>query len=189
MKKDTIIIVILMYVFMNSYCSESQAIEISNKSILEKVDLKCKEFRLDKNFNKEVIEKEENKINSNIKIDNSKQDDGKWLLENGKWYYIDRYGEKIKNRTYTIYGKTYIFGYDGAMIEDVGFINLSDKNTFYGLAAYYGNGDGTVKTSQWILDNGLWYYVYKDGVMLESCTYEEDGKYYDFDKNGVCLNK
>ena len=82
--------------------------------------------------------------------------------------------------------KRYVFSSNGSLIEKKGWILLKDydgENYWY-----WGNGDGTIKTEQWIKDNGKWYYVDYYGEMLKDQSSYIDGKEYIFDSNGVCVN-
>ncbi|MBQ9014234.1 MAG: hypothetical protein IJ094_11920, partial [Bacilli bacterium] len=79
---------------------------------------------------------------------------------------------------------------NGAMIEKEGWICFKYEEydgTYYSIW-YYGNGDGTVKTNQWIQSGKDWYYVVGDGVMITDQSLDIDGKEYIFDSNGVCIN-
>lgn len=40
----------------------------------------------------------------------------------------------------------------------------------------------------WIEADEGWYYVQDDGTMIRNASKEIDGKVYNFDENGVCLN-
>lgn len=109
-----------------------------------------------------------------------------WIKDNGKWYYAGEYGELVHSGVIEIGNKPYLFNTNGAMIEKKGWINFKAYNgNFYWS---YGNGDGTIKTEQWIKDNGKWYYVDYYGEMLKDQSSYIDGKEYIFDSNGVCVN-
>lgn len=109
-----------------------------------------------------------------------------WIKDNGKWYYAGEYGELVHSGVIEIGNKPYLFDTNGAMIEKKGWINFKAYNGNYYWS--YGNGDGTIKTEQWIKDNGKWYYVDYYGEMLKDQSSYIDGKEYIFDSNGVCVN-
>ena len=110
-----------------------------------------------------------------------------WIKDNGKWYYFDDYGYMAYAGSYFIDGKHYVFDNSGAMVEKKGWIYSKDE---FGYGAWYwGNGDGTVKTNQWIKDNGKWYYVDYYGDLLTDGSFEIGNKAYLFDSNGAMVEK
>ena len=110
-----------------------------------------------------------------------------WIKDNGKWYYVDYYGDLIIDGSFEIGNKAYLFDSNGAMIEKKGWIYSKDE---FGYGAWYwGNGDGTVKTNQWIKDNGKWYYVDYYGDLLTDGSFEIGNKMYLFDSNGAMVEK
>lgn len=48
--------------------------------------------------------------------------------------------------------------------------------------------DDTTATNQWIEDNGNWYYVNENGIMLSDISQEINGTNYTFDSSGKCIN-
>lgn len=120
-----------------------------------------------------------------------------WIKDGNKWYFatyfdgLSQGGNIVTNGVFDVNEKCYIFDQNGAMIEKKGWIKVGDE-------WYYGNGDGTIKTGQWIKEYGKWYYldyVYGDeiymygGNMIAGTSMYIDGMYYSFDGNGVCLNR
>ena len=73
------------------------------------------------------------------------------------------------------------------MIEKKGWINFKAYNGNYYWS--YGNGDGTIKTEQWIKDNGKWYYVDYYGDLIIDGSFEIGNKAYLFDSNGAMIEK
>ena len=142
-------------------------------------ELDYKKQTLDYKDNQLIIS-EDDEVLKTKEIDDTNK--GEWSYENGKWYYII-YGSPIKNRTYLIDGKTYIFDHTGAMIEESGLILLPD-NSHFGLGSYYGNGDGTVITSQWQYKSDSWFYYDETGKLVEYDTRLIDGKVYAFEYHG-----
>ena len=51
------------------------------------------------------------------------------------------------------------------MVAKKGWIQID--HWYYGSLWFYGNGDGTVRTNEWIEENGVWYYLDEDGVWIE----------------------
>ena len=130
-----------------------------------------------------------------------------WKKIDGKWYYFDSYEymvtgwRSIGGNIYyfkakkdvegesgygymwegwrKIDGKWYYFHNDGAM--RTGWKIIDDK-------WYYFHNDGAMRTG-WEIIKGKWYYFHEDGHMAQS---EEvlgnDGKIYNVDENGVCIN-
>ena len=115
----------------------------------------------------------------------------RWLKDNGKWYYFDWSGRMLNEEIDFIGNKTYIFDKSGAMIEKKGWIYLAAGDILEGW--YYGNGDGTVKTEQWIKDNGKWYYLGKNEDIAGKAACQEtqyiDNKTYIFSSNCSLIEK
>ena len=110
-----------------------------------------------------------------------------WIKDNGKWYYVGNSGKTYTSGSSWIDDKYYVFDKNGVLVEKKGWIKIDFK--YYPVHFwYYGNGDGTVKTNQWIKDSGKWYYVSDAGNMAISESRNIDGKDYIFDDKGVCLN-
>ncbi|MGI5906940.1 MAG: choline-binding protein A [Candidatus Pararuminococcus gallinarum] len=52
---------------------------------------------------------------------------------------------------------------------------------------YYLGTDGKMLTG-WQQINNVWYYVEAEGTMIRNSSKQINGKIYNFDANGVCLN-
>jgi hypothetical protein len=48
--------------------------------------------------------------------------------------------------------------------------------------------EGTLVINQWIEDQGNWYYLNNEGIMLANITQEINGVSYTFDNSGKCMN-
>ena len=88
------------------------------------------------------------------------------------WYYLDPNNEgKMVTGWLLIDGLYYYFNpKDGA------------SNHISGLAG------GQMVRSHWVAGGTKWYYVKESGVMAKSESLTINGKLYNFDSNGVCLN-
>lgn len=117
-------------------------------------------------------------------------DDGKlklgWQKINNKWYYfmqtsgIMAYGGLTSLLETGNIRDFYYFGIDGDM--QTGWIE-SDNGW------YYAASNGVIYRNKWLNSNGKWYYFDTLGQMLaDTSDYIIDGRVYDFDSNGVCLN-
>ena len=83
---------------------------------------------------------------------------------------------------------------DAAKLKDESFLKRCGVADATGIANYFGlskgqweldgsqwkysNGDGTYKTSQWLLLNGVWYYFDAKGIMQTGWTKVGDATYY-----------
>ena len=89
---------------------------------------------------------------------------------------------------------------DAAKLKEESFLKQCGVADATGIANYFGlskgqweldgsqwkynNGDGTYKTSQWLLLNGVWYYFDAKGIMQTGWTKVGDATYY-MDANGA----
>ena len=109
-----------------------------------------------------------------------------WYNEYGNWYYFDGDGNAIKNNTCIIDGKTYIFDSKAVMLCKNGWIRQERVNQTTlkpEIFWYWGNGDGTVKTSTWQRVNSTWYYLDNSGLMKTGWL-RLNGVYYYMNNNG-----
>lgn len=119
-----------------------------------------------------------------------KQSD-KWIKSSGKNYYVDAFGVMVSDCEYYINNKYYVFDKDGVCIEQKGWFkrNTTDKNGYSIEYWYYGNGNKTIKESNWVKDSGKWYYFDEFGRMLNNTVRRIDNKYYIFAKDGSIIEK
>lgn len=110
-----------------------------------------------------------------------------WYEEWNCKYYFDENGNAVVNNTYTLMDKTYIFDNEGVMITENGWICLNSYNFNTGRNEnrwYWGLGDGTVKTKNWVLDaNNKWYYFDETGLMKTGWIMDS-GKWYYLNYSG-----
>lgn len=101
-----------------------------------------------------------------------------WLSKGGVWYYLDRSGA-MQTGWQIIDGRYYKLRSDGAMLEGW----YKEGKTWY-----YLNANGSLKTG-WFKDNGgHWYYLASPSGAMVTGTVPIDGKTYQFNASGVCLN-
>ena len=130
----------------------------------------------------------------------------KWLNQGGKWYYFDDNGMMLYDaENYMIDGNLYSFDSSGVCTNPSGVTGKKTGwykvCTGYGYGAYektpswqyswvYFDSNGELYKEKWLNYAGKWYYFNKQGKMVnfERCFIESEGKAYDFDRNGVCLN-
>ena len=113
--------------------------------------------------------------NGNNKLEDNTTNKKGWILENGKWYYIQEDGTKKTGWLKDVDGKWYYLESNGEM--KTGW--LKDTNGKW----YYLESNGEMKTG-WLKDSdGKWYYLDKNGVMLTNTVV--DG--FVLDKNGVWI--
>lgn len=115
-----------------------------------------------------------------------------WLCLDGTWYYLDMYGVMLDGGTYNVNGVNYRFEESGAMSTKYGWIKGNDHDfVLYpeDQAWLYGNGDGTLKSNEWIFENGHWYFIDGDGYMVYDSLVNINGYYYYFNPNGVMETK
>lgn len=110
-----------------------------------------------------------------------------WFEEGGCKYYFNEKGNAVVNGTITLMDKTYIFDDEGVIINQKGWINLNALNLNtgnYETRWYWGLGDGTVKTKNWVLDtNKKWYYFDETGLMKTGWIFDS-GKWYYLNSSG-----
>ena len=120
-----------------------------------------------------------------------------WLKDGNKWYYMNSRGE-MQTGWVKSSGKWYYMTAGGAMktgwLKDAGkwyYLKSSGEMAIgwlkVGKEWYYFNSDGKMRVG-WLKYNGKWYCLHTDGHMLRDSTWKINGKYYHFDKNGVCTN-
>ena len=139
------------------------------------------------------------------------EDDGRcyhsqWLNYRGAWYYFDNGGVMVTDvKDYYLYGKQYTFDANGKCtnpdnpkivngwcLVKAGAGDYSDKDYW----TYVDNGNEY--RDQWLNYRGDWYYFKTSYDFDENLMYSEmlqdvtdveiDGRYYDFDEDGKCLN-
>ena len=105
-----------------------------------------------------------------------------WHKIDGSWYYFSPYNcVMIHDIRYPIDGKYYYFKTNGQMVT--GWYKAEDGNW------YLGRSNGALYRYEWYKEDGKWYYFDSASRMVNTKTnYYIDGKYYDFDSNGVCRN-
>lgn len=159
--------------------------------------------------------------NYTVLLDCISQKSGKWVQENGNWFYYES-GVKLTGWQ-EVGGYWYYLGTDGAMqtgwkeIDGIWYYMHSDgrmassewiQSKTSGLW-YYVHSDGRMASGEWIESKGEWYYLHhdgsmavnywietdegwyyvqEDGTMVRSASKEINGKVYNFDANGLCLN-
>ncbi len=105
-----------------------------------------------------------------------------WKEIDGIWYYMHSDGrmassEWIQSKTS---GLWYYVHSDGRMASGEW---IESKGEWY-----YVHHDGSMAVNYWIEADEGWYYVQEDGTMIRNASKEIDGKVYNFDANGLCLN-
>lgn len=133
------------------------------------------------------------KLPTFIIADESGQWNG-WIADGEYWYYYDK-GAKVTG--WLRYPSTSSNWYyldpnnEGKMVTGwllidglYYYFNPKDGSKYHiaGLAG------GQMVRSHWIADGSKWYYVKESGVMAKSESLTINGKLYNFDSNGVCLN-
>ena len=130
-----------------------------------------------------------------------------WIQEEGEWYYYGDDGIKYTEQWLNYNNKWYYFNWYGAMVTDDYYYVSDDENDT--LECYYFNEKGEMITGwipngtrwmyagpdgvlyrndKWLNYNGNWYFFRTRNMVFNVKDYEIDGKYYDFDENGKCLN-
>ncbi|WP_034450183.1 hypothetical protein [Butyrivibrio sp. AE2032] len=129
----------------------------------------------------------------------------RWLNSGGKWYYFTKWGMMISDaENYTIDGIDYSFDSNGVCKNPsaksgkiTGWykrageygIHVNGKIGWYYYWYYY-DQNGNMYTNKWLNSGGKWYYFDKNGQMAcrKNFYISSEGKTFDFDSNGVCLN-
>lgn len=104
-----------------------------------------------------------------------------WLLDQGKWYYLDEGGYMLTGMQ-KIKTKYYYFLDSGAMA--VGWVYDEDEDCWY-----YMNQDGTRKTG-WLSVGGAWYWFDSKGKMFNGgYRMVSEHKYYFFDNGQMAADQ
>ena len=116
----------------------------------------------------------------------NKSANGTWVKQDDRWWYQHDDGKWTENGWELIDGKWYKFDQAGWMQS--GWQSWGTDST--GQTAWYhmgDPGDGSMKASQWINDNGTYYYVDHTGVMARNGYVKSasSGVYYWVNGNGV----
>ena len=116
----------------------------------------------------------------------NKSANGTWVKQDDRWWYQHDDGKWTENGWELIDGKWYKFDQAGWMQS--GWQAWGKDST--GNTAWYHMGepgDGSMKASQWINDNGTYYYVDHTGVMARNGYIKSasSGMYYWVNGNGV----
>lgn len=93
-----------------------------------------------------------------------------WVQKDGKWYYYDGYGRKVKNKAEYDYtdGKYYLLDANGVRVTKKGWYKTKKYTTEYG---------DTFKIN-------FSYYIGKDGACVRNELKKIGKKYYYFDYDG-----
>jgi glucan-binding YG repeat protein len=121
-----------------------------------------------------------------------------WKKIDGKWYYFNQQQVCRNGGTYSIDGKTYVFGTDGALLQNQAgwyeFSIVNEANNETTLRGYTIDAEGAVQAGwslERIINNNYgytterWYYV-NAGGLSESGWKKIDGEWYYFDPFQVC---
>lgn len=120
-----------------------------------------------------------------------------WRLSGGKWYYFDSSGPMVTGWN-LIDGDWYCFDSSGAMLTGWNQINgkwyyLNASGRMFtgwkeaGGKWYYLGNSGSMVTG-WLDYNGNWYYLDTGGEMIAGTSKKINGRTYNFDTSGRCLN-
>lgn len=119
----------------------------------------------------------------------------RWLKYKNYYYYFDDNGHMVKDaKDYFVDGRLYNFNANGICTNNSGTkvsgwheIKGKDKpeNINYQVYVYVGS-DGATYKDKWLNYKGAWYYFDSSGYMVANTYIIEDGKIYEFDKNGKC---
>ena len=127
-----------------------------------------------------------------------------WVKNGDVWKYYDENGHMYKGEWLYLDGKWYCFDWNGSMYtgrrwvvekdNSVGiyyFTNAGEMITgWYGYddVRLYADPDGSLYYGQWLNYEGDWYYFSEEFMVYDETDVKIDGKYYDLDENGKCLN-
>jgi glucan-binding YG repeat protein len=117
-----------------------------------------------------------------------------------KWYYASVKNGKLLKGFQNIGGKIYYF-YKTDYSRITGGMHKIGNSTYYfnskgvrqtsfiqvGTKWYYADKSGVVYNNRWLNYKGAWYY-FEHGMICDKTGYMIDGKLYDFDSDGKCLN-
>ena len=119
-----------------------------------------------------------------------------WVKKDGKWYYYDSYGRKLK------YDSEYDAKTDSYYVLNGKGQRVTDKKGWYKtkyIITYYGDKvecvnwyylkKGGACTKGWKKIGGKYYYFYGNGKMAMAESFKTDGKYYLVDADGVRVTK
>ncbi|SCW43323.1 Glucan-binding domain-containing protein (YG repeat) [Ruminococcaceae bacterium YRB3002] len=100
-----------------------------------------------------------------------------WQKISKKWYFFDENGKMLTGLQQI--GDNYcLFNGSGAM--QTGWKSVDGEWYYFNTSGYAAKG--------WKKISKKWYWFYDDGRMIASDSFEENGKVYEFDDNGVCIN-
>ena len=122
-----------------------------------------------------------------------------WLKYGNNWYFFNEMGEMIADKDdYYIKGKLYDFDENGVCTNPdtpdavTGFYKISrgcGDDTYYSYKEVYVDEKGIEYRSRWLESDGYWYYFDETGrIVKNEDNYVINGKSYDFDYEGKCLN-
>ncbi len=102
-----------------------------------------------------------------------------WKKEGGSWKYVDTKGTCLKNRWQKIDGKWYFFDQEGNMAANAWVRGYWVGKNGAWVYPYKGS---------WKKVNGSWRYGDTSGWTAKNGTYTINGKKYNFNATGICLN-
>lgn len=111
-----------------------------------------------------------------------------WNEVSGKWYYVNEYGTVLHDSSFEKIGdKFYYFDGLGAMVTNqLQMVEVEFENSYDSHMAYF-DADGMSVKNCWKTVNGDTYYFDSNGWAVTGRR-QIDGKWYDFDQNGVMLH-
>ena len=119
----------------------------------------------------------------------------RWLKYKNNYYYFDSDGCMVKDaKDYFVDGRLYNFNSNGICTNNSGTkvngwheIKGKDKPDYISSPLYvYVGSDGATYKNKWLNYKGAWYYFDSEGYMVANDYAIENGKLYEFDKNGKC---